>query len=84
MAHLRDGTETEMQQLNKTIRQQEGMLAQKANELADLSAERDALQDELKIKSESVERLTRSLDAIYQSHGWKVLLTRYGLRDRVA
>lgn len=41
MGHLSDGTETELKQLKATIKQQEEMLAQKANRIADLSFERD-------------------------------------------
>jgi len=84
MGHLSDGTETELKQLKATIKLQEEMLAQKVNEVTDLGFERDALQAALKTKGNSVERLTPSLDAIYQSHGWKVLLTRYGLRERLS
>ena len=59
----------EREALRQTIQQQTSTLAQKAAEVARLNREWEAQQ--------------RSLNAIYDSRGWKVLSVYYGWRDKL-
>jgi len=75
--------ETRVAPRKPTIDQSENTHAQKADEIVDLIAEREALQSELKTQAETAERLARNLDRIHHSRGWKVLSMSYRLRDRL-